>query len=141
MRYAQIKNGKVENIIICDENSPLDLLGQGYDYFVRVDELETQPDIGFSYDGANFSAPVVIEELEDLSSRQIRLGLLAIGISLDAIETILNGLPEPVKSEALIAWEFSNFFERNNDLVDEVGAMLGLTSDQIDDLWRLSITL
>lgn len=64
MVYAQIKNGNVVNTIVADENTPLDLFARGFDYFIRIDEMDLVPSIGWTYNGENFSppAPPEVEE-------------------------------------------------------------------------------
>lgn len=57
MIYAQIKNGIVRNLIVLDDDSLAHLFAEGYDLCIRVDQLDPQPCIFWSYDGENFSAP------------------------------------------------------------------------------------
>jgi hypothetical protein len=57
MNYAQISNGVVTNIIVLTDNSLVSVFSQGYDALVRVDTLTPSPNIGWLYDGTNFSAP------------------------------------------------------------------------------------
>lgn len=57
MIYAQIKNGKVKNIVVVDEDSPIDALSAGYDYFLRTDNLDQVVGVNFSYDGQTFTPP------------------------------------------------------------------------------------
>lgn len=57
MIYAQIKSDVVVNCIVVDENTPMELFSRGFDYFLRIDNLETVPGMGWGYDGAHFIAP------------------------------------------------------------------------------------
>ena len=57
MEYAQIKDGVVQNIIILEDDSLIPHFSQGYDYFIRVDNLDPIPWNGDLYDGVNFSHP------------------------------------------------------------------------------------
>lgn len=77
----------------------------------------------------------------NVTPRQIRQALVLSGISLTDIETALNSLPEPTKSLAIIEWEYSVAFIRTNPLVEQVGLMLGWTSEQLDDLWTFAYKL
>jgi len=79
--------------------------------------------------------------IPDVTPRQIRQALVVSGISLTDIDTALNSLPEPVKSMAKIEWEYSVAFQRNRQLVSQVGQMLGWTSQQLDGLWQLAASL
>jgi hypothetical protein len=73
--------------------------------------------------------------LNDVSPRQIRLALLRSGVTMTQIEDAIGTLPEPIKSYALIEWEFSLAFKRTNPLVDDIGLLLGWSKEQLDALW------
>lgn len=79
--------------------------------------------------------------LPDVTPRQIRQALILSGVSLQMIEDALNSLSEPMKSLAKIEWEYSIAFQRNRPMVSQVGAMLGWTETQIDNLWQLARSL
>lgn len=96
----------------------------------------------------NLSAPtseektVVTEvEIPDVTPRQMRQALILSGVSIETIETALDSLPEPTKSLAKTEWEYSLAFQRSRPLVAQVGALLGWTSEQLDDLWLFAATL
>lgn len=82
-----------------------------------------------------------LSHLKPVSARQIRTALIISGISISNIETALNGLPEPNRSIAQVAWEFSNDFYRDNPLILELAPIIGLTEQQLNDLWALAATL
>lgn len=77
-----------------------------------------------------------------LSSRQIRLGLLSVGITqeqvLQAIETISD---QNAKRVAKIEWEYAIEYERNHPMISSVGALLGFTEEQIDQLFITAANL
>lgn len=81
------------------------------------------------------------EPIEDVTPRQIRQALILSGISTQQIEDALATLPEPTQSLARTEWEYSIAFQRDRPLVAQVGQMLGWTSEQLDDLWRLAKSL
>jgi hypothetical protein len=76
-----------------------------------------------------------------VTPRQIRTALVLSGISLSSIEAIIDSLPSPNKEIALIAWEYSIEFQRNNPLINQLAPLLGLSSKQIDDIFILASTL
>jgi len=78
--------------------------------------------------------PTVVVPTE-VTPRQIKQALVLNGITLADVETALESLSEPTKSLAKIEWEYSISFHRNRALVNQVGQMLGWTSDQLDELW------
>lgn len=81
------------------------------------------------------------EYINPVSARQIRTALVLSGISISIIETALQSLPEPDKSVATIAWEYSNDFFRDNPLVNSLAPLLNLTEEDLDNLWTLARTL
>lgn len=77
-------------------------------------------------------APVVPDSV---SPRQARLALLSIG-KLSAVEQALASIPGPQGEAARIDWEYATEVQRNSPLIDALAPALGLTSGQIDDLFR-----
>lgn len=77
-----------------------------------------------------------------LTSRQLRLGLVANGISLPSVEAAIDAIEDPTDREvARIEWEYATTFERSHPLIEQVGAALGLTPEQIDDMWAEAAAL
>ena len=86
MIWALIKNGKVENTIIADQNF-IDQIAADWDLCVPVDELEPQPGIGWDHNGSNFVSPIVEMTFESEASAggsavesMLVAGLLAIDV-------------------------------------------------------------
>lgn len=71
---------------------------------------------------------------QEITMRQARLALLDIGL-LDNVTVVINSLPEPDKTKAQIEWEYSNALQRDNPFVTILGNALGLSSDDIDNLF------
>jgi hypothetical protein len=69
-----------------------------------------------------------------ITMRQARLALLGAGL-LDDIDNAIAALPEPHKSAAKIEWEYSSQVQRNNGFVDKLAPMLGMSKEQIDQLF------
>lgn len=80
-------------------------------------------------------------KISDVTPRQIRQALILSGVSIQQIEDALDSLPEPTKSLAKVEWEYSISFQRSHPLVNQVGSMLGWSSQQLDDLWKLAASL
>jgi len=70
------------------------------------------------------------------SMRQARLALKQQGL-LATVQSNIDSLPE----EAQIEWEYATTVDRPSALVATLGAALGLTEDQLDDLFKLAVTL
>lgn len=91
---------------------------------------------------ADLASGDLILETTVVTPRQIRLGMLTtLSITENDVLVAIDSLDEPDKSVALIGWNFSVEFDRDDPLVDGVGALLGLTSAQLDTLWNDSAIL
>lgn len=72
---------------------------------------------------------------DTISARQIRLQLVAMGVAIGDVTAAINALPEPDRTVAGLEWEYATAFERHNPLITAVGAALGLTAAQLDQIW------
>jgi hypothetical protein len=64
-----------------------------------------------------------------------RASLALAGLKAQA-EALIAALPEPQKTVATQQWEYGNFIERNHPLIESLGAQIGLTSVQIDEIFK-----
>ena len=69
-----------------------------------------------------------------ITPRQARLALFGEGL-LDQVLTAINSMSEPNKSVATIEWEYASSINRADAWVSTLSESLGLTSDQLDDLF------
>lgn len=76
-----------------------------------------------------------------VSPRQIRQALNRIphgdGTLRQAVEAAVAAGDQDLRDW----WEFATEFERQNPHVAEMGLTLGKTDAELDDLWRLAVTL
>lgn len=80
--------------------------------------------------------PPYIEPVPDaVSQRRARLALLHAGL-LEQAQTIIDSLPEPQRTAALIEWEYATHISRHNDLVATLTPALGLSEEDVDNLFR-----
>lgn len=75
-----------------------------------------------------------------VTMRQARLALLQNGM-LTQVNDAVAAMSGAQGDAARIEWEFSSTVERNRPLVQALGAALGLTDAQLDDLFQLAATL
>ena len=136
MKAALIRDGIVENIIIAGEGYDP---GEGYSVIPVGDN---PVEIGATYDGQTFTppAPPLPPVPETVSPRQARLALLGIGM-LEQVEQALASLTGAQGKAARIDWEYATEVQRKSPLIAALGPALGLTSAQIDDLFRSAVTL
>lgn len=88
---------------------------------------------------ATFHTPV-LPVPEEITMRQARLVLLGAGL-LSLVDAALNSLPSPHKEAAHIEWEYASGVRRDSPLIAQLGPALGLTAEQVDDLFRQGATL
>lgn len=87
---------------------------------------------------ADASSPASVPA--QVTMRQARLALLGAGL-LTSVDAAINAMPEPAKSAARIEWDYSSAVQRHNGFVAQLGPALGLSSAQIDDLFRAASKL
>lgn len=75
-----------------------------------------------------------------VTMRQARLALHAAGL-LAGVDVAIDALPEPQKTAARIEWDYSSAIDRLKPVVVMLGAALGLTPEQIDQLFVTAATL
>lgn len=85
-----------------------------------------------------FVPPVEIPQ--KVTMRQARLALLSAGL-LNLVESSIEALQEPLKTQVRIEWEYSAVVERNSALVQQMAQSLGLTGEQLDQLFLQANTL
>lgn len=90
--------------------------------------------------GVLVPAPVVVPVPAAVTMRQARLVMHSAGL-LGPVLAAIAAMPEPAKTAATIEWEYSNELQRDHALVTALGAALGLTSSQVDDLFRAAAAL
>lgn len=87
-------------------------------------------------DGVNVlpADPVTPQIPQIVTMRQARLALLAAG-KLAQVDAVIESLPEPHKSASRIEWDYSSEVQRDRPFVQQIGAALGYTSEQLDQLF------
>lgn len=85
------------------------------------------------------ATPQELEQLkpvvpQQVTMRQARLALLGAGV-LDQVAGAIAELESPHRETAQIEWEFSSTVDRGRPLVAMLGPKLGLTDEQLDQLF------
>lgn len=75
-----------------------------------------------------------------ISPRQARLVLLAAGL-LATVEAAIAAMPSPDGDAARIEWEYATEIRRDSALLEALGPQLGLTAEQIDQMFIQAIVL
>ena len=84
--------------------------------------------------------PPPVPVITSVEMRQARLALHQQGL-LTQVNNAVATMPGELGDKARIEWEFSNTVKRDKPLVQVVAASLGLTSQQLDDLFAFAATL
>lgn len=72
---------------------------------------------------------------QQVTMRQARLALLGAGL-LDDVDAAIAAIPDPVQRKAAqIEWEYANTVERQSAFVQQLAVGLGLSAEQMDDLF------
>jgi hypothetical protein len=82
-------------------------------------------------------APVIPQVV---SMRQARLALLQAGL-LDDVEATITTLEEPQRTATQIEWEYSTEVQRASSTTAMLAGVLGLTKEQIDEMFSTAAML
>lgn len=75
-------------------------------------------------------------QMPPLTPRQFRDALIDADIMPDQVTAAIGQIPDVKhRAKALNAWEYPTQFTRTDPLIDQIGAMFGLSPDDIDVLW------
>jgi hypothetical protein len=80
-------------------------------------------------------------DIKPVTPRQMRIALISSGIAIETVEAMIDSLPEPNRSVAKVTWEYSIEFRRTNPLISALAPALGLSEEQVDDIFKLASTL
>ena len=82
-----------------------------------------------------------LTQFKPLTRRQFKLALLENGL-LDTVEQMIESIEDPItKTRIQIEYSESERFERTNGSIQYMLGLLELTTDQVDEMWRYTITL
>lgn len=116
------------------------IYGGTYSGLVWQDAQQTKPTEGEVAETMLLPEPVPTPEL--VSLRQFRMALKRSGLfaTVDGLRTN-QALTAQQRDDITEFLEFSNQIERSHPLIELLSPMVGVTSDQIDYLFRLADTL
>lgn len=77
-----------------------------------------------------------------LTARQLRLGLIAAGVTLPSVDASISAIEDPTDREiATVEWEYASQFEREHPLIHQIGDALGMTVEKINAAWLAAMEL
>lgn len=130
MRVAHLQ--KINNLVI---NIGIDseLITTPDFYFVPIgNRNDVLP--GMIYEDGDFIFKELPVVPKSVTARQARLALLGVGL-LQTVNMFLENMSGIEGESARIEWEYASEIQRHSPLVDTLGPALGLTSQQIDQLF------
>lgn len=78
----------------------------------------------------------------EVTNAQAREALIRSGIAIASVDSALSSIQDPVQRDiAVTQWEYRSTIRRDAELVASMSQAMGLTTEQVDDLFRLAATL
>lgn len=94
------------------------------------------PDVVQAY-WDSLASPVQTPPVAAISARQIRLWLVSHGITLAAVKSAIDAIPDPaVRDATTIEWEYAPYVERAHPMLVPLAAALGLSEADIDQAFQ-----
>jgi hypothetical protein len=124
-----------------DTNNKLHFLeDNAYAYLLPAGAIQITEAEADAIRAAELTNPPPVPVITSVTMRQARLALLQQGL-LTQVNNAVASMPGAQGDAVRIEWEFSSTVERNRPLVQSLSATLGMTSQQLDDLFALAATL
>ncbi len=102
---------------------------------MTVEEI-AQRDAEIAQDAARYKGPDVV------TMAQARKALILSGVSITAVNAAIAAIPDATQRQlAETDWEYATTMRRQSPLVTSLAPVLGLTDEEIDDLFVLAATL
>jgi len=109
------------------------------DAYILENDIVTKEVIDLSEEELAEINKVVVPQ--SVTNAQFRLALIDSGISISNINSYINGIEDETQKETIQSlWEYANYFERANQQLGAMAQLLGLSSEQLDNLFILANT-
>ena len=128
MKYVHLTNNVVDFEM---EAPPSNVFGSPYaDEFVFTEDATVTT--GWTFDGVGFTSPLPTPEPipQSITPRQARLKLLEVSL-LDELEAVIT-----TNRAWQIEWEYATEVKRDSPLIEAIATQAGLTSEQIDQMFK-----
>jgi hypothetical protein len=133
--YTNAQYNNPENTSIrCDINDVTSYVpvAPGNSDYARIQELVALNELII----APYNPPAPPPPVTQITMRQCRLQLLSVGL-LDDVETLITQADKAVQIE----WEYATTVQRDSELVVTIGSELGLTEQDIDQMFKSASAL
>lgn len=139
-KYAILNNNIVEQIVEIHCSLELTNISKANQLVVEVTEYEVLPEKGWTLEGTKLVKPKIVVP-KSITPRQLRIALVLLGIDNSVIEDTIETLQEPLRSIAKITWEYSTEIHRDNPVLIQLAPVIGMTSQQLDQIFIKASTL
>ena len=79
---------------------------------------------------------------KSVKNMKLRLALIQSGISISSIDAAIQAIEDTTVRESIqTMWEYAEYYERENTQLIAMAASLGITDEQLDQLFILAETL
>ena len=93
-------------------------------------------------DPSTTASETAAKSFPKVSNIQLRRQMLSMGVLPSQVDALIDSIPDSHQREgARSEWDYNPTFERTHPLVAQLGAGLGLTTEQIDSAFRHAATL
>ena len=72
---------------------------------------------------------------QSISQMKLRKQLILSGISIASIDALIQSLPQPNRDLIYTMWEYAVVFDRHNPELNAMAGMLGVTQQQLDEIF------
>ena len=72
---------------------------------------------------------------ESISQMKLRKQLILSDISIASIDALIQSLPQPNRDLIYTMWEYALVFDRHNPELNAMAGMLGVTQQQLDEIF------
>lgn len=104
----------------------------------EINENQKLGEIFFNAVYNNFTYKIEEKPIEipnTISQRQLRTQLALNGFDLSDVQAVIDSLPDPNKTIAQIAWDYSLTFVRNDALLNSIAGILGILESDLDQIF------
>ena len=139
--FAIVENGIVVNVIIADdefvvlyqEQNPTHLCVEYVGFDINDENVAR---IGEHYVDGKFVAPYVAPSVpQSITMRQCRLQLISMGLD-DEVESAIEAITDATQKKIVrTEWEYAATVDRHNGWIETLGTSLGMTSEQLDQMF------
>lgn len=126
----------------------IDSYSNDYPYFkedwILIETEITESFIKAKWNGAQWIEGALPEEIaeanrakvpESISQMKLRKQLILSGISISSIDALIQSLPQPNRDLIYTMWEYAVVFDRANPELNAMAEMLGITQEQLDEIF------